>query len=497
MRHPFGTEPANVTYASSLDSAAMPTAHRHRSLVVLLALGLVAASCRYVHPPFNGRLDQPVVLTGADVPTFLGTDPGRLVAYRLQGDPATWVQLPVQVDQRHVVPFGAAPGNNTTPGVDGTVYGNGSGTVTALQYADPNTFVGADPDPLIDADDEIVFMARDAGDPAADGTDDPTGVVPGSGRRIDLTDPDDARSGVVYLFQGLPGADPSAGKDYVAYDFSLDSGDYKSTYLRADGPNPEHSTVEAQVYRLGIVDRWKTVRLELKRGTGVDILDGFKSQFAFTTCGRSNATFADAEGAFVANIDGPVRAIRSYVGANSGPLVQDTNFYYSDRIDNVVDLRVHAISSVASFIDFSAAASGMQYGNSEQPGTVTIDGNQDVVSTTAPTWQYAAGSPGVVTWANKLETSISTLTTSFEWHDQVAPVAPVQDCWGDDTSFYGAGGTVVGGGIPNTDPRTTPFETFRSRQVTAFWGPSTDAATWTPAWAADALQALDVTVSAF
>ncbi|MBK5288089.1 MAG: hypothetical protein JJE46_06445 [Acidimicrobiia bacterium] len=470
---------------------------RRGALVLFVALGLVAASCRYVHPPFNGRLDQPVVLTGADLPSFLGHDPGRLVAYRFAGSPGAWGQLPVQVDQRVVVPFGAAPGNNGIPGVAGTVYGYGDNSVTALQYADPNTFVGADPDPMIDANDEIVFMARDAGNAAPNGTGAPAGVVPGSGKRINLADHDDGRSGVVYLFEGQPGADPSAGQDYVKYKFSLDSGDYKSTYLRADGPNPEHSTVEAQAYRLGIIDRWKTVDLRVGGGNGADILDGFKAQFSFTTCGRSNATFADAEGAFVANIDGPVRAIRAYVGANSGPLVQETNTYYADRVESAVDLRVHAIPSVMSFIDFSPAATGMKYGNSSQSGTVTIDGTQDTVSATPPAWQYAVGPQGALTWATKLETSIPNLTTTFEWRDQSPPTPPAEDCWGDDTSFYGVGATLIGGGIPNTDPRTVPFGNFRSSQVTAFWGPALDAASWTPAWAADAMQPLDVTISSF
>ena len=74
-----------------------------------------------------------------------------------------WTQVPVQVDQRKVVAFGTKPSSNATAGVVGTVYGNGSGGPTALQYADPNTFVGADTDPNLDADDEVVFMAFDGG----------------------------------------------------------------------------------------------------------------------------------------------------------------------------------------------------------------------------------------------------------------------------------------------------------------------------------------------
>ena len=44
--------------------------------------------------------------------------------------------------------------------------------------------------------------------------------------------------------------DPAAGKDYVDYDFTLTSGDYKTTYKRADGPNPETSRVVTDAYEI-------------------------------------------------------------------------------------------------------------------------------------------------------------------------------------------------------------------------------------------------------
>ena len=58
------------------------------------------------------------------------------------------------------------------------------------------------------------------------------------------------------------------------------------------------------------------------------MLDGHKAHFWFSICARSNATFAYAEGAFIANIDGPIRAIRSYIGANSGLKTQRTEIFY-------------------------------------------------------------------------------------------------------------------------------------------------------------------------
>ena len=85
----------------------------------------------------------------------------------------------------------------------------------------------------------------------------------------------------------------------------------------------------------------------------------------------------------MANIDGPVRGIRSYVGANSGPNTQRTHLMYRDREDVVFDLRVHAIPSFMDFIDYNSAACGMTYRSSTVPGGVTINGVDDTVPTCA------------------------------------------------------------------------------------------------------------------
>ncbi len=266
--------------------------------------------------------------------------------------------MPVQIDQRKVVDFGQYPGSNATAGVDGTVYGTTPIGVTALQYADPNTFVGADSDPNFDADDELVFMSSDGGGTVqANEKSEPAGVVPGSGVQVNITDP-------IAVAASRPPSTCSSrtgvsirrpGQDYVDYHFNLTSGAYKTTYKRADGPNAETSQVTTSNYQLGFDDRWIENRWQITAGgaTGVDILDGAKARFGLTTCVRSNATFADGEGAFIANIDGPVRAIRSYVGANSGPLTERTHVMYRDREETRTNLRVHAIPGIMDYIDYS------------------------------------------------------------------------------------------------------------------------------------------------
>jgi hypothetical protein len=471
-------------------------------LALALAVGAgVLAGCDDINTV--ARPDAPQVLTGAQLPALVGTDPGDIVAFRWRRDDdvGSWQQMSVQVDERKVVGFGQQPASNSTPGVTGTVYGSGTSAVTALQYADAGTFVGADTDPSFDANDELVFMVSDAGGkPRAGEGADPAGVVPGSGVAVQLDDPlGDDDQGWMYLFESAGGLDPAAGKDYVDYEFALTSGDYKTTYRRAVGPNPETSSATTAAYRIGFSDRWFEDEWRVTAGgsTGVDVLDGIKNRFALSTCGRSNLTFAAAEGAFVANIDGPVRGIRSYVGANSGPLTQRTHLLYRDREDVVTDLRVHQIPGIMGFTDLSVAATGMTYRNSTAAGGVTVDGNPDTFGPTVATWHLTTGPQGSIMETDTLETtiiptggSIDTVADGFYIDDDATTV---DQCWGDP-DFIGAHGTSIVTTIPNTDPAQGAAATFRSVNSTRFLPPGATA-DQAAAWAATVRQPLQVTVA--
>ena len=99
------------------------------------------------------REGDPIVVTGADVPKLLGEAPGEVVAFRYESG---WKQVPVQVDERKLVDFAAVRDGHQTSGRP----------FSQVAYADPGTFSGADPDPSVDADDEIAAMAADSGDAA-------------------------------------------------------------------------------------------------------------------------------------------------------------------------------------------------------------------------------------------------------------------------------------------------------------------------------------------
>ena len=84
-----------------------------------------------------------------------------------------------------------------------------------------------------------------------------------------------------------------------------------------------------------------TTQLRVSTGgaTNVDILDRHKSGFA-GSCARTEGTFSVGGGGFIANKSGPVRAIRSYLGANSGTYTQRDEIMYEGRMDVTTYLRV-------------------------------------------------------------------------------------------------------------------------------------------------------------
>jgi hypothetical protein len=230
-----------------------------------------------------------------------------------------------------------------------TFYGS-SINVPVNAYADPNTFTGPDTNTNLDADDEVAFMARDAGGPAGTLAN-PAGTT-GTRAEVKLTEPGNAaQTGYVYLFAGNGTLDPGAGKRYVDYQFRLNSGEYKATYKRTDGPNPENSTVTGSTYTAHYADRWTMDAFAMRQGSkpGVDLIDRVKYDIQLF-CVRNENTFNEEEGAFVVNKSGPVRAIRSWVGANSGPNTQNTQVFYDTSFVTTINLRVHAIPNVGAHL---------------------------------------------------------------------------------------------------------------------------------------------------
>ena len=460
-----------------------------------LVVGSALTGCR--PDPVRSTISRPadpVVVRGAQVARLAGVPAGRVVAFRASS--AGWTQIPVQVDERldttvadvYHLPADAF-GSSTSIGIPVNV------------YADPGTFVGADPDPTVDADDEIVFMARDAGGSALDARlGAPAGTVAGTGVEVRLAEPGAAdQRGFVYLFGGDGTLDPAAGRSYVDYDFRLASGDYMTTYDRRSGPNPEDSTVTGVSYTAHFSDRWLMdgVTLTLGDRPGTDLVDRMKYRLVPGFCGRSEDTFDAAEGAFVVNKLGPVRALRGYVGANSGPNTQATHAFYDLRFDTTIDLRVHAIPGVAAYLDLSRQAFGMTFRNPQVPGGVPVDGQPDTVPAAQPTWWTLDGPQGGLGTSLTVDTDLAA-SQQTRYDDDTTPAAA--QCTGDAEAVGEAGATF--GALACTDPGMLPgtpdcTHRFRSTTATVAVPAATDAGAAIRDLTQDARTPLAVTTSTF
>jgi hypothetical protein len=418
-----------------------------------LLVGLIAAST--AAPAAAGPLarpDDPVVLTHNNIAPLDGAGPGDVVAFRYAGG---WEQIPVQVDERVLIDVRKAYKEMFS--CSDPCYGPPANPVGPyLEYADPDTWIGADPDKKVDADDEVVFMAKDAGG-VRGGGELPAGTV-GEPLEVKITDPIDSGEGYVYLFRQDGSLEPSAGRKYVDYDFKLLSGDYKTTYKYKAGPNPEASTVVTPSYSRKFTDRWLESELRNTRGaaTGKDLLDRVEAGFdPDATCVRSVDTFTRGEGAYLTNKSGPVRAIRDFVGANSGPTVQRRFFFYENKEVITTFLRVHPIPGVMEWVDYSDEAIGMTYANAFTPLPITIDGQMDPVTGTGlmsdPTmmWEQVDGPQGGLTYTYDVQATILDPTYKLFYEDN-ASNALRNRCDGDAKAI-GASGPMISPLVESTD----------------------------------------------
>jgi hypothetical protein len=425
-------------------------------LVVLVAIAGATAQAASL-----ARDRDPVVITGEPVQALWGWPIGEIVAFRYEGG---WQQIPVQVDERTMVDFA-------------TVYDQPPVGLLTTAYADSTTYTGPDDDPAFDDNDELVFMAADAGDPAPGGAGAPAHVMPGSGLEISITDPLDGGQGYAYLFRSDGSLSPDAGQDYVTYDFNLLAGDYIPDYSLEAGPNPEDSAAWSSYYRTHFSDRWIRDQVNVFAGgaSAVDVLDRHKVMLSPGNCGRTEDTFSAGEGAFFANLDGPVRAIRSYMGANSGPLTQRDHLFYRQRQDVVTYLRVHGgIPGVMDLYDYSPNATGMSYSNDLNLFGVPVDGQPDVVTTGVLAWEMVTGAQGTLVMSLVMETDIDPLNlTSFYSDDQTPSYT---QCTGDAYE-YATSGPWVDQVMPNTDPYLGPHNNLTGLRVIYYEPPDQTTAT--------------------
>jgi hypothetical protein len=440
-------------------------------LILVPALLLLAGCTKY--GASLARLEDPVVMTGAQLPTLLGQAPVKVVGFAWDG--SAWHQVPVQVDERDLV-NPATILHRASPALlpDGSqfkilAYTQPQAALQAQGYTAWDTYTPADSDPTFDANDELSFLANDTGVSVPAGTAAPAGVQAATRAVVHVTDPIAAgQDGYLYLYAASSATPAAAGNSGVHYTFSLDSGDYRATYHMGSAalapnntttPNPEHSTVVTPTYSLGFGDRWLNNGLDVTAGkvaAPTNLLERGRYQFAIGVCGRSEDTFDNVipsspyEAAFIVNVSGPVRGIRSYMGANSGTYTAGTDVFYPQREDSWVDLRVHTIPGVMAFDDLTTGLSGLTYSDDTAPSGVPVDGVNDALPSGVPSWQMVSSAThGSFVTVRSISTDVPSLSPSRYYLDQ-NPASPVP-CTGD-AAAWGQHGTQIAQTIACTDP---------------------------------------------
>lgn len=416
-------------------------------------------------PGSSGLFDRPadgIVLTGDALPGLLGLAPGAIAAFRWT-DVAGWAQVPVQVDERAVVPWlqvyaGLQPPWPVGLGPDDQV----------LAWCDPATYTGPDPDPALDADDEVALAALDAGERAPAAAALPAGALAEGLTELRLFDPLNGAVGWLYLVQHDGGLSPAAGQDRVHYSFQLASGlSYLDGYQVIGGPNPELSSFESPgVWSTAFSDRWVRQNLRVFAGsaTGVDLLDRQRTSSDPPDCLRNEDTFCGygsdpSEGVFLANIDGAVRAIRSVAGANSGVLMQRDHVFWPQREDETTFVRVHPINyPMEDVLNLDTSALGMRFSAPWTGPGVVLDGDPtgDPIPPVSglPTWEMVTGDLGTIVSSHKVIVDDPDAQIVSAFRDDLDPQPP--PCTGDPYAL-GAFGWRLRNQLGNTDPRLAYF----------------------------------------
>ncbi len=326
----------------------------------------------------EARKYEPVVIKGADIPGLQGVDPGTIFGYVYDAASKTWKQVPFQVDERKLT--------------DISYDGKNWGREYLYTEDEGNGF---------DEDDELVFMIEDLGDKAPAPSQ--SWAVDTDGRRfeVEVSDPLKAGTkGYIYIYTSTK-VDYTAG-DYVNYTM------YENTENKA--------IIDTDSYQAHYSRRWVLDRVILKaplNGDGqTDLVDRFKFRaYALTWENESEDFWSDGPGQclyrvssgkpcswYLADKDGPVRAIRMVQGAASGPTTMYFSFFYRKMIGYEISYRVHALPRMWYYMDYSAKTTNKKYYDKNN-SAIPIDGVQDQIQTDLSSWAQVTSDQGtIITW---------------------------------------------------------------------------------------------------
>ncbi|HMC71938.1 MAG TPA: hypothetical protein VKJ07_22465, partial [Mycobacteriales bacterium] len=376
---------------------------------------------RYVQPDLNAQLP------------IQGTPTDRLLGYRWDGQ--RFVQIPFQVDKvftRYL--DNSASGFSVYSGQDQHTTYAFDREGWRMYGQDPNNPCKAipaggvkttpDPVPGLDTNDELAFMASDAGPQAPANSPLPRGIV--GVRAVTINDPyAPGHSTYVYVMEaGANGPRPAynASNGYVSYMrdsnadfFELSQSNYSNYGNAAKGiicdaqghvirdshGNPviarrrprDYATIATSRYKFRYDGRWLMTGINVSpdggRSYGPNLVDRWKAR-AFAQdpgsktpcCGfEEEDTHWGGSSTLLGEKVGPVRAIRETWGADSGTNVIRRETFYRDQVRMKSWLRVHPIPPLDGIYaqwDFAAGRMTRFY-NPNVPNGVPVDGRNDTV----------------------------------------------------------------------------------------------------------------------
>ena len=331
----------------------------------------------------------------------------EIVAFRWDG--SRFVEIPVQVDE--MFPYFLANENSDFAFYSGTdkeityewdveawkmIAGECNKEYLPDDPATPENEAAPMQDPVLtlDDDDEIVFMASDAGPRAPSGALGPLGTTTNR-QEIVVTDPLTGAASYAYLYLRPGGSAFDESNGYVDYkrDANADEWIDRDTFADADpeklgssntgyGPDLDGTvcnddpdtpavetiressdrfardgvTVTTDTYRWRATGRWMVREMHVADPVqedvyGPDLIDRWKGR-AFQQSPDSQISVVgfedeqvnwEANGSLLGEITGPVRAIRETWGADSGTNVTKTETFYRDAVTYRFHVRVHPI----------------------------------------------------------------------------------------------------------------------------------------------------------
>jgi hypothetical protein len=364
-----------------------------------------------------------------------GTPVDRLLGYRWHAKARRWQQIPFQVDE--VFPryldnsasgFALYSGQDrhTTYAFDreGFRFTASDPENPCLARAPGGVQTTADPVKGLDDDDELAFMASDAGPEAPAGTPLPRGIA--DARRVRVLDPLTGEATYVYVMRASErGPKPAfdAGNGYVSYardpeadlfersvsSYSNYGNAARGVYCDAEGNlvrDPEtgepkvdrrrprdYAWITTPRYRFRYDGRWLMTQVRVSpdggKTYGRDLVDRWKAR-AFQQdpasetpcCGyEEEDTNWGGSSTLLGERVGPVRAIRETWGADSGTNVIRRETFYRDEMRQKSWLRVHVIPPLDGIYaqwDFNAGVMKKFFNPSRREG-VEVDGVNDEV----------------------------------------------------------------------------------------------------------------------